>query len=652
MPDADRMMPTPPAGPSLADRLDSWKEIAAFLGRGVRTVQRWEREEGLPVHRLAHDKRGSVYARREELASWWESRRLTLASQPSDEATTDDPPTAPRLERVTRTSAMTTWPALSSDARLIAYVSDGGQDGATPQVWVQQRGGAALRLTHGEFHYSNVSFAAGDTHLLFTAVNEAGSNVYEIPTLGGEPRLVQRGVRVARASPDGQWVASIPKEGVGIRIAARGGVGFRTVAPDLVDIACLAWSPDSRCVLVHAHPSPAHEVDWWVVPIDGEPPTNTGVNRAMRLPIKFVIPTGVAWVDDSLVFSAATPQGVNLYRQRLLPGFQSASSPQQLTAGNEFARMPSVAAGKLAFVSANEDANLWSVGVDPSSGIARGPLRRLTRGPGILVCLSATRDFQTLYYSSVRLGEADIFCRDMRTGSETTLTAGPSEEKWYPAVSPSGSQLAFGTRLRGNERATRPIFIAHPLEGTWRTLGDDCGGRPREWVDERLLIIERFGRLNTIAVIDTDTLEQRELLASAERAVTNPRLSPDRRWIAFDASRPGTPADVFVAPFRDQQIPEADWLLVDRSVSHPFWSADGRVLYYIPIGMNPVIRSAIRARRFPATTTGPEGEPIAVFSSAEMLMPAYLPGTTPVAAPNEIFLILGDFRGDVWLMDL
>src|SRR6188474_3737266 len=80
-------------------RLDSWKEIASYLGRGIRTVQRWEREEGLPVHRLAHEKRGSVYARREELAAWWESRRLTLAA-----SSTSDPigaPVTPRLERVT-----------------------------------------------------------------------------------------------------------------------------------------------------------------------------------------------------------------------------------------------------------------------------------------------------------------------------------------------------------------------------------------------------------------------------------------------------------------------------------------------------------------------------------------------------------------------
>ena len=73
-------------GHGLHDRLDSWKEIATFLGRGIRTVQRWEREEGLPVHRLGHDKRGTVYAKRDELTAWWESRRVTLAAQPSEDA--------------------------------------------------------------------------------------------------------------------------------------------------------------------------------------------------------------------------------------------------------------------------------------------------------------------------------------------------------------------------------------------------------------------------------------------------------------------------------------------------------------------------------------------------------------------------------------
>ena len=44
------------------DFLDSWKEISLFLKRGIRTVQRWEATEGLPVHRHQHLKRGTVFA--------------------------------------------------------------------------------------------------------------------------------------------------------------------------------------------------------------------------------------------------------------------------------------------------------------------------------------------------------------------------------------------------------------------------------------------------------------------------------------------------------------------------------------------------------------------------------------------------------------
>ena len=66
-----------------AERLDSWKEVAAYLRRGARTVQRWEREQGLPVHRLQHEKLGSVYAYKSELDEWWDTRRGELETQPS-----------------------------------------------------------------------------------------------------------------------------------------------------------------------------------------------------------------------------------------------------------------------------------------------------------------------------------------------------------------------------------------------------------------------------------------------------------------------------------------------------------------------------------------------------------------------------------------
>lgn len=69
-------MPVAPHGPSSPSkgthpaRLDSWKEIAEYLGRAERTVKRWEAERALPVHRVPGGGHGSVYAFTAELDEW------------------------------------------------------------------------------------------------------------------------------------------------------------------------------------------------------------------------------------------------------------------------------------------------------------------------------------------------------------------------------------------------------------------------------------------------------------------------------------------------------------------------------------------------------------------------------------------------------
>jgi len=74
-----------PKGSTLPDKkLDSWGEIASYLGREVRTVQRWETTEGLPVHRHEHKKKSTVYAYAGELDAWIKNR------QPKDDPEADD----------------------------------------------------------------------------------------------------------------------------------------------------------------------------------------------------------------------------------------------------------------------------------------------------------------------------------------------------------------------------------------------------------------------------------------------------------------------------------------------------------------------------------------------------------------------------------
>lgn len=76
-------------------RLDSWKEIAAYLKRGVRTVRRWEHQEGLPVRRHIHGKRGTVYAFAQDIDSWLHGRSVSKGAKQGPEL----------LERLTTTRA-------------------------------------------------------------------------------------------------------------------------------------------------------------------------------------------------------------------------------------------------------------------------------------------------------------------------------------------------------------------------------------------------------------------------------------------------------------------------------------------------------------------------------------------------------------------
>jgi hypothetical protein len=61
--------------------LTSWKEIAQYFGKGVRTVQRWESTFGLPVRRPGSERHSAVLAIAEELDAWAMNRTETSASQ-------------------------------------------------------------------------------------------------------------------------------------------------------------------------------------------------------------------------------------------------------------------------------------------------------------------------------------------------------------------------------------------------------------------------------------------------------------------------------------------------------------------------------------------------------------------------------------------
>ena len=121
--------------PVEGDRLDSWKEIAEHVGRSVRTVRRWEVEEGMPVHRHMHRSAGTVYAYRSEIDAWMRRHEASGATEPSSDrepspasvsppALTSTPTARDRRER---SVAVLPFAYVGPDAGS-AYLADGFTD--------------------------------------------------------------------------------------------------------------------------------------------------------------------------------------------------------------------------------------------------------------------------------------------------------------------------------------------------------------------------------------------------------------------------------------------------------------------------------------------------------------------------------------------
>ena len=222
-------------------RLDSWKEIQNYLNRDVRTLRRWEKEEGLPVHRHSHRSRSSVYAYPSEIDAWRLSRKL--APEPA--------PPMPLWRRLWRPSfAVALVACLFMAGSGIRPVSARQSDGkmAARQVWVQTARESVLDISRDGRYAALVDWTSGDL------------GVHDFKT-GANRRLTDtKGLAEAdsaAASPDGRWIAYswdqfkdpyfeavmlIPAAGGAPKTLWRG-TGDEGMVP-------VGWAPDGNQILV------------------------------------------------------------------------------------------------------------------------------------------------------------------------------------------------------------------------------------------------------------------------------------------------------------------------------------------------------------------------------------------------------------------
>ena len=476
------------------DRLDSWKEIAAYMRRDVTTVQRWEKREGMPVHRHLHDKTGSVYAFKAELDGWAGTRRQTLATEPDVEPVAPAPSLAPQpppvgfqsrsawplaaTVAIVAVAALAIWQfrktdrpsenplsdatfqaltdfdgieqaaAVSRDGRFVAFLSD--RDGQM-DVWVTQPGvGQFYNLTRGSIpdlvnpSVRTLGFSPDGTLVTFWARRPDASgqpsiSTWAVPVLGGQARPYLEGAAEFDWSADGSrlvYHTPGPGDPMFVRSASPGSEATQIFsAPAGLHSHFPIWSPDQAFIYFVQGTLPDRLDIWRIRPAGGTPERITSHDAFVSHPV-FAGPRTLVYLASNRDGSGPWIHTVDV-EERV---------PRRASSGVErYTSLSASADGRRVVATlANPKGTLWRLPVTGTrADMAAASRIPLTTGSGSSPRLSAT---YMLYVSS--RGSGDSIWKLQGDASSEVWGAADARIVGGPAMARDGKRLAFLIRQK------------------------------------------------------------------------------------------------------------------------------------------------------------------------------------------------------------
>ena len=578
--------PIPDKVPSVTtpeDRLDSWKEIAAYLNRDVTTVQRWEKREGMPVQRHLHDKIGSVYASRAELDAWARGRNLSTAIENGNHAPSLSPAALPvgsaistsktrwtivlrlaavlaalaigilfwlpkteyfwrnpvagaRFQTVTDLDGVAQAAAVSRDGHFVAFLSD--RDGQM-DVWVTQVGsGEFHNLTRGSApelvnpSVRTLGFTPDGSLVTFWVRNQNGSSggdisIWAVPMLGGQPRPYLEGVAEFDWSHDGSRLA-YHTPGPGDPLFVSDGSKRSDGPPIFTAPAGLhshfpLWATDSAFLYFVQGSLPDKLDIWRIPPTGGTPERITSHSGRVTHPVLLDRRT--------LMYLANDPDGSGPW---LYSVDVERRVPHKLSSGLD--RYTSLAASadgrRLVVTLASPKSTLWSLWLADSPAEASAAARvSLTTGTGFSPRLGP--DY--LLYVSATSASEGIWKFSNGTGTELWSGLG-ARILGGPAISPDGRHLAFSVRQNGQTQLymmqadgtnARVVTNSLDLQGTptWSPDGQSILSAAEDHGVPHLFRIPVDGRVPALFV---------------QEYSVDPAWAPDGRFVVYSGPDIGT----------------------------------------------------------------------------------------------------------------
>ena len=602
-------------------RLDSWKEIAAYLKRDVTTVRRWEKREGLPVHRHLHERRDSVYAYLTEIDVWWQGRRNHLGGNGSAERLALDASEAVRSSAIAARTPFRRQPWLPWTLAVVFAIA----------ALVASVFSARTRNESAQFRFPILPPA--NTGVGTMSVSPDGRTViFTGTTADGTTRLwVRRLDSLTATSIPETDDATLPfwapdSEAVGFFAAGK----LWTIAvaggpPQVVANAPSGrggtWNRDGTIVF-----APDRDGPLFSVPESGGSPlpvTALGANERGHLWPEF-LPDGqhFLYLADSLapehhhlsvgdlftrqsrhLFGLASnavyaPEGYLLFeRDRKLvaqpfdaAGLKVSGDPVTLAEhvvqqwNLEHKTDVSVSStGLLVFrtMGGFDTQLVWRDGSEQRSAFVRTTAGYSepvfspdqTRVAVDIFHLQPSRRFG---FGSAHI-TSDIWILDRATAEATPFTSEPGAE-FDPAWSPDGRRIAYSSNRRGtldlfqknaDGTGVEELLLTSPLWKHAQTWSPDGRFLVFVTVDPKtrfdIWLLPMTGERTPQPLVCTDASEQQV------------QISPNGRWFAYTSNESGR-SEVYVQAFPS---PTQRWQISTAGGGDARWSADGRQLFYI-----------------------------------------------------------------------
>jgi Tol biopolymer transport system component len=591
--------------------LESWKEIGAYLQRNAVTARRWEKEEGLPVHRHSHKSRASVYAYPSEIDAWRAGRKAVGGPGPRP------------LWKI---------PAFAL-TMLLCLVMVG--NGIRPQV-ASAQGGPSKRLVCND-NCGDASLSADGRFLLYTDWSTGDLAMRDLASGQVKRLLAKPGGKNENDdytwfgvfSPDHRQVAYLWSFDGGrghdsdhqVRVLANEpGAKPRTLltsSPQYDWFHVAGWDPDGKSILVVAERT--LDGTWelaWVSANNGTIKPLKSLQWRYGQP-KSAITSGAPDISPDGRYIAYAALAVNPSKSRPAPTDSQdqhiyviaadGSSETEIvkTAGLNRRPMWTPDGKHLLFLSDRMGSiDLWSIAIE--NGKAAGaPSLGITRAG-------------TVYYADWHPGLSQITVADLRSGKSVETFVGVN-----PAWSPDGKSIAFKRPRPGSQGYH--LVVHFPDTGDERTLPAPIGftgnGQP-QWTRDGKGIMTGLGgqrylyrvdiasgqwhqispALTTVSPLDKTryafrggrimahdiaTESDREILASTfgipKGGAGTLALSPDGRTVAFWHHEAGSSQTYLSSVGIDgASLKDLYTFRIDSNVavSQLVWTRDGRSILF------------------------------------------------------------------------